>query len=222
MKKVLVLGIVFSFLFLGSATGALIDNGDGTVTDTVTGLMWQQITTETMPWKNALIYCDDLDLADYDDWRLPDRNELGTIVDYSRYNPAIDLSVFFETPPSGYWSSTVYADDANNAWRVHFYTGHINASYKLNSCYVRAVRGGYARRFEPGPIPEKNEPEAKFDIKERAHGQYFMSINMDVQTAEYLEDQDADVGAFVKGNTGGYLSGNPYIGYEWIPIHTIE
>jgi len=222
LKKIFVLWIIFSFSFLGTATGALVDNGDGTVTDTVTGLMWQQVAIETMPWSNALIYCDTLDLADYDDWRLPDRNELGTIVDYSKYNPAIDLSVFFETMPSGYWSSTVYADDTNNAWRVHFYAGHINGSYKLNNHYVRAVRAGHVRRSQPVFIPEEIEPETKFDIKKRTYGQYSAPASMTVQTSEYIENKDADVGAFVRGITGGYLSGNPYIGYEWIPIHSTE
>ena len=76
-----------------------IDNGDGTITDTVTGLMWQKATAPgTYTWEQALTYCENLTLAgDYSDWRLPNRNELQSIVDYSRYNPAIDTTFFPDT-----------------------------------------------------------------------------------------------------------------------------
>ena len=53
-----------------------IDNNDGTVTDSVTGLMWQQDSTEYPTWDSALSYCEHLTLAGYNDWRMPDENEL--------------------------------------------------------------------------------------------------------------------------------------------------
>ena len=51
------------------------DNGDGTVTDNVTGLMWQQaVPTATYSWAGAVTYCSTLTLAGHSDWRLPSRN----------------------------------------------------------------------------------------------------------------------------------------------------
>ena len=73
----------------------LVDNGDGTVTDTATGLMWQQATAPgRYTWEEALVYCENLELAEYTDWRLPNRNELQSLVDYDHTEPAIDASFF--------------------------------------------------------------------------------------------------------------------------------
>lgn len=73
-----------------------MDNGDGTVTDTATGLMWQQCDDgAARNWEEALAYAENLELAGYDDWRVPDAHELQSIVDYTRSmqstcSPAID------------------------------------------------------------------------------------------------------------------------------------
>lgn len=73
-----------------------VDNGDGTVTDLATGLMWQQADDGTgRNWEGALSYAENLELAGYNDWRLPDAHELQSIVDYTRSpqetgSPAID------------------------------------------------------------------------------------------------------------------------------------
>jgi len=94
-----------------------IDNNDGTITDTATGLMWQQAPAPgTYAWQQALAYCENLDLAGHTDWRLPDRNELQSIVDYSRHTPSID-PVFSEMA-SGYWSSATGANYTNYACGV--------------------------------------------------------------------------------------------------------
>jgi hypothetical protein len=82
----------------GNAYGQndLIDNGDGTVTDQSTGLMWQQADDGTVRnWLVSLDYAENLTLAGHDDWRLPNAHELQSIVDYSRSvqssgSPAID------------------------------------------------------------------------------------------------------------------------------------
>ena len=71
------------------------DNGDGTVTDEATGLMWAQDDSgEPMTWEEALAYAENSTYAGYDDWRLPNIKELQSIVDYSGVFPAIDTSVF--------------------------------------------------------------------------------------------------------------------------------
>ena len=121
-----------------------IDNGDGTVTNTDTGLMWQQDTApSTYNWQGALYYCETLTLASHNDWRLPKVNELQSLVDYTRYNPSINTTFFPNTMSSYYWSSTTYAGHPDSAWLVRFGHGGVYGYGKsLYGYYVRAVRGG--------------------------------------------------------------------------------
>ena len=76
------------------------------------------------------------------DWRMPGRNELLSIVDNSRFNPAIDTDYFPNTPASDVWSSSPLAANSYYAWRVYFANGHNNYGYKANLYPVRLVRGG--------------------------------------------------------------------------------
>ncbi|WP_417271707.1 DUF1566 domain-containing protein [Celeribacter sp.] len=104
---------------------AFTDNGDGTVTDTATGLMWQQSDNgERREWADALAYCEALELAGYDDWRLPNSKTLQSIVDYDRTSfPAIDESVFtiFEEGETlDFWTSTTFGDWKNYANAIAF------------------------------------------------------------------------------------------------------
>jgi hypothetical protein len=125
------------------------DNGDGTVTASNNGksLMWtRDSSAEVMTWQNALDYCEDLTLAGYSDWRLPNIKELRSIVDLGRDQPAIDLNFFPDTGKGGYWSSTTCAFDADEAWPVGLYSGGSSdgndKTYEYHNCRVRAVRGG--------------------------------------------------------------------------------
>ena len=121
-------------------TPSFTDHGDGTVTDNVTGLMWQQENDDVgMDWWAALAYCESFDLAGHMDWRLPDIKELRSIVDNNRYDPAIDTT-YFPGTYAEYWSSSTNANNAENAWNVSFYAGR-NPSYgKQYHKYVRCVR----------------------------------------------------------------------------------
>lgn len=99
------------------------DNGDGTITDEATGLMWMQGDNgEGITWKNALSYAENLTYAGYSDWRLPAIKELQSIVDYTRSpsttsSPAIDelFDCTKITNEAGdddypyYWSGTTHA-----------------------------------------------------------------------------------------------------------------
>jgi hypothetical protein len=127
------------------ANASFVDNGNGTVTDRSTGLMWQQAAAPgTMTWEQALAYCENLTLAGHTDWRLPNRNELQSIVDFTRDNPAINTTFFPGTGVSFYWSSTTCADNTAYAWHVYFCGGLMINGNKSSSSFVRAVRGGPA------------------------------------------------------------------------------
>jgi hypothetical protein len=134
--------------------GKYTDNGDGTVTDTSTGLTWQQATPDnSMTWGEAMSYCTTLNLGNYKDWRLPTIKELRSLADYSRYNPAINTTFFPDTISSFYWSSTTNASYNDYAWGVYFYYGDVNDYDKNYGYYVRAVRGGQGGALTP-PVPD--------------------------------------------------------------------
>ncbi len=80
------------------------DNGDGTVTDNKTGLVWQQGEPGNRTWQDALTYCKGLILGGQTDWRLPNVKELESITDDNRYDPAIDTTYFPGAVASIYYS----------------------------------------------------------------------------------------------------------------------
>ncbi len=123
---------------------SLADNQDGTVTDNVTGLMWQQDDdNEWRIWNEAIQYCTDLSLGGYTDWRLPDEFELQGIVDYGFSSPAINLSVFPGTDSAVYSTSTSDASHSELSWYVYFDTGYSSSHSKLGYGHLtRCVRGG--------------------------------------------------------------------------------
>lgn len=123
--------------------GRFVDNGDGTVTDRCTGLMWEKETAPSFyDWESALMRCYYLTLAGYTDWRLPNINELQSIVDYGRYTPAIDpvFVVPSDTALKLYWSST--GEYSDQVWSVSYWLGQNGIDHKSQEFYVRAVRGG--------------------------------------------------------------------------------
>ncbi|TXR53891.1 DUF1566 domain-containing protein [Reinekea thalattae] len=97
-----------------------VDNGDETVTDQSTGLMWAKNDSgETMDWVEALEYAENSELAGYSDWRLPNSKELQSLVDYEKQSfPAINTDVFnvsldsFDSVEDAYyfWTSTTQGD----------------------------------------------------------------------------------------------------------------
>ncbi len=123
------------------------DNGDGTVSDLVTGLMWQQAddgTTRT--WADAGTYCSELSLGDHTDWRLPSRMELSSILDSGRVYPAINPVFSCSSEAAAYWSGTISASDSDYVWYTYFAEGGTTANTKIAKYLVRCVRGG--------PLPE--------------------------------------------------------------------
>ncbi|MDP2647071.1 MAG: DUF1566 domain-containing protein [Desulfobacterales bacterium] len=131
------------------ANARYTNNGDGTVTDSTTGLMWQQAKASGEQTRaQAFFYTESLALGGYDDWRLPTIKELASLANFDRRNPAVDVTYFPDTVSSYYWSSTTYAGDTSNAWRVDFYDGYVINGNKSFSYYVRAVRAGQNRLLD--------------------------------------------------------------------------
>ena len=119
-----------------------IDNGDGTITDNATGLMWQQANDDTQRgWEAAVSYAEGLELAGHDDWRMPNIKELSSLVDFGKADPAIDEVYFTNIYSSSYWSSTTVLSDITRAWIVNFISGYASAALKGGSYYTLCVRG---------------------------------------------------------------------------------
>jgi len=113
------------------------------VTDSATGLMWQKdYTTQSVGWRPALQYCTDLTYAGYSDWRLPNKNELLSLINYEK--PEKPSSYFPDMPSYIFWSSTPYAGDNNAAYNVDFsITGFpmiADRSEQNSGYHVRCVR----------------------------------------------------------------------------------
>lgn len=129
------------------------DNGNGTVSDNITGLMWQQCSNGlsgadcssgsilALDWLTAISTCEADTTAGYTDWRLPNIKELFSIVKFST-PVAIDTSFFPNTTSTKYWSSTNYQVTGNEglAWYVIFESGSINSDSKDSLHNFRCVR----------------------------------------------------------------------------------
>ncbi|XDD45863.1 DUF1566 domain-containing protein [Leptospira sp. WS39.C2] len=133
------------------------DNGDGTVEDNATGLTWQKcsygqnndsscsLPANALDWISAITYCNGLTLGGRV-WKLPNRNELSSLHDYTKaVGPKIDQTFFPNTVTSAggyYWTSTTNAPGTTSAWYVNFTTTFNNiydVHPKSNTLYVRCV-----------------------------------------------------------------------------------
>jgi hypothetical protein len=144
-----------------AALQRIVSNGNGTATDRLTGLMWEQKCSElTCPdqhqvaatlgwrssateWVNAL---NEQRFAGHDDWRLPSLEELRTllaVVPPCTAEPCAGSAwPRHETAAAGYWSSTTFAVDTGRAWAVSFGDGEVYTAEKSGALHVRAVRRG--------------------------------------------------------------------------------
>jgi len=120
-----------------------VDHGNGTVTDTETGLTWQQgEATAAMDWISAVRTAEGLTLGGYRDWRLPNVKELQSLGDVRISGPWIPATKFPGVKPERYWSSTTQNNRTTNAWWVEFGAGTVSQAPKTSPYWVRAVRGG--------------------------------------------------------------------------------
>ena len=144
---------------VSTPTSRFTDNGNGTVSDTATGLMWKRCI-EGMTWNNNTCTGSESDLTwqsalqqavtvngaggyvGKTDWRVPNQKELRSIIERQCYSPAINLNIFPNTPSSSFWSSSPGAGDSSYAWYVFFDVGYGGWGDRSNTYAVRLVRVG--------------------------------------------------------------------------------
>ncbi len=148
------------------ASPAFLDNGNGTITDVRTGLVWEKLADDgtihdrdnLFTWMNAfdnkVAALNASVFAGFSDWRVPNYKELVSLLDLERSSPSI-APVFDDscTPGctvldcscsalNGYWTSTTVVGTPAFGWTVEFFNGFVTANLKTGSTFVRAVRGG--------------------------------------------------------------------------------
>ena len=128
-------------------------NGDE-VKDSETGLIWQRCSlgltesectdgsASTYTWQQALEAAKTERADTGQAWRLPNLNELESIVEEKCYAPTMNLVIFPKTISRYYWSASPHASSSNNAWYFHFYYGYSGNSLRSSEYYVRLVREG--------------------------------------------------------------------------------
>ena len=139
MKKIILVALIVFGITATGWCGNFKNNGDGTVTDVSTGLTWQQAYAKK-DWETAVSYCEGLNHANRQDWRLPSIKELQIIVDLTISDLTIDPIAFPETKPSFYWSATNYEGWDKIAYVVDFSNGMLISKEKAFEIYVRCVR----------------------------------------------------------------------------------
>jgi hypothetical protein len=136
------------------------ERADGTVSDNLTGLVWAQNANwpnGTKTWQEALEYVADMNAgthpnSGHTDWRLPNVNELESLVHAGVFNPALPENPFSGVQSSSYWSSTSYASSPGQAWIVHMNSGSVGNDSKTNGGYVWPVRSGQCGSSGPSVI----------------------------------------------------------------------
>lgn len=139
-----------------TAAERFTDHGDGTITDSKTGLMWKKCIeglngsqcdngeAKNYTWQQALQRAINLDqnggFAGHTDWRVPNAKELKSLVEDQCYRPSINLTVFPANSTGLFWTSSPYIDNGQRAWSVYFNFGSLNRNPKGRTYRLRLVR----------------------------------------------------------------------------------
>ncbi len=130
------------------------DNGNATITDNNTNLIWQKTDGGEMTYENAVLYCDTLTLGGYTDWRLPTAQELFSIHLFDANNPALNTTIFTKTTAEYWWSSDKQAGNASIIWATNAGGGIGNhpktetlSAGGTKHFHVRAVRSPITTSF---------------------------------------------------------------------------
>lgn len=127
-----------------------INNGDGTITDTITGLMWQSLDGGEMKIENAITYCDTLTLGGFTNWRLPTAQESFSILNMQNVNPALNTTYFPNNNAEYWWTSERQANDTNKIWVT-------NAGGGIgNHQRIETVSAGGTKKFQVRAVRDVN------------------------------------------------------------------
>jgi hypothetical protein len=163
----------------------LVDNGDGTIKDLATGLMWQKNDSiETFTWSEALQACDQADTAGFSDWRLPNAKELHSIVEYKRspdtsdsaaLDPNFESTSFINEADQKdwgfYWSSTTHErSDGNGSDAVYISFGRALG-------YMSDPKGVGSWQDVHGAGAQRSDPKTPLDINNLSGNSQFQVID---------------------------------------------
>jgi hypothetical protein len=143
----------------------LVDNGDNTVSDSVTGLMWQRTVSVTQYDRaGARNRCQELRVGGHADWRVPSVIELVSILDFDTFNSSLDAKAFPDSPtdpyggqPVAYFGTSTLAGDTTG-WLVDFGYGYValDATERDRTVFLRCVRGA--------PAPANDTSTGRYDL----------------------------------------------------------
>ena len=149
MKK-----IILTMSILVSSLLSYFYKENSIVTDIKTAFQWQDQEysqaeldaytngdniDKVQSFENAIIYCEDLVLDGYSDWRLANFNELYTLVERNISNPALN-SIFEYTPNGKYWSSSTVESNPDKSWVIDIEYGNSEWLDKSDGAFVRCIR----------------------------------------------------------------------------------
>ena len=133
MRYLMLVSLLFSFSFAEITM----------VKDTSSNLLWEDtphVREAKITYPRAKVYCSELRLGEFQDWRLPSIHELLGIIDYRRTSPALLKAFNYIEDESFYWSQTVVADESDAFWGVNFKRGASSKASEYYERYVRCVR----------------------------------------------------------------------------------
>lgn len=128
------------------------NNNNGTITDNVTGLMWQQADGGEMTIENAITYCDNLVLGGYSDWRLPIPIEAFSILNHQNNNPAVNTTYFPSTGAEYWWTSVFEFNSTTKVWVTNS-GGGIG-----NHLKTETISAGGGKKFHARAVRNINTP----------------------------------------------------------------
>ena len=165
-KIMAILAFLFFLTLAGFASAEFIDNGDGTIVDNNTGMVWQKAFAKG-DHDTSNRYCEQADTGGYYDWRIPTLSELQIIIDPTRNNPSIYPE--FSCESDKFWSDT-HSSNSNSLWVVNFSNGEASIG---SGKYVRCIRNG---KFENNCATLENDLDISIPCLDYNGAQFVLKL----------------------------------------------